>query len=134
MSTSHHPQADGQTEKANITLEEMIRHFINYQQNNRYDLLPALEHACNSIVHATSELAPFMMTFGQIPRNMADILIEPNSTSIESVSDIFKRLQGLVTSSVTSIDRANKTAERYANRSRRDFQFCVGDAVILSTK
>jgi Chromo (CHRromatin Organisation MOdifier) domain len=39
-----------------------------------------------------------------------------------------------VTSGVTSIDQANKTAELYANRSRRDFQFGVGDAVLLSTK
>jgi hypothetical protein len=76
MSTSHHPQTDGQTEKANRTLEEMIRHYINYQQNDWDDLLPALEHAYNSSVHATTGLAPFMITFGQIPRNMEDILID----------------------------------------------------------
>jgi hypothetical protein len=134
MSTSHHPQTDGKTEKANRTLEEMIRHYINYQQNNWDDLLPALEHAYKSSVHATTGLAPFMMMFGQIPRNMADILIEPSSTSVESVSEVFKRLQGLVTSAVTSIDQANKTAEGYANRSRRDIQFGVADAVPLSTK
>jgi hypothetical protein len=75
-----------------------------------------------------------MTTFGQIPRNMADILIQPSSTSVESVSEVFKRLQGLVTSAVTSIDQANKTAEAYANRSRRDFQFGVGDAVLLYRK
>jgi Chromo (CHRromatin Organisation MOdifier) domain len=134
MSTSHHPQTDGQTEKANRTLEEMIRHYINYQQNNWDDLLPALEHAYNSSVHATTGLAPFMMTFGQITINMADILIEPSSTSVESVSEFVKRIQGLVTSAVTSIDQANKTAEGYANRSRRDFQVIVRDAVLLSTK
>jgi hypothetical protein len=74
------------------------------------------------------------MTFGKIPGNMADILIEPSSTSVWCVSEVFKRMQGLVTCSVTSIDHANKTAERYGNRSRRDFQFGVGEAVLLSTK
>jgi hypothetical protein len=133
MSTSH-PQTDGQTEKANRTPEKMIRHYINYQQKNWDDLLPALEHAYNSSVRATTGLAPFMMTFGQIPRNMGDILIEPSSTSVESVSEFFKRLQGLVTSAMTSIDQTNKTEEVYANRSRRDFQFGVDDAVLLSTK
>jgi hypothetical protein len=73
-----------------------------------------------------------MMTFGQIPRNMADILIEPSSTSVECVPEFVKRMQGLKTSAVTCIDQANKTAERYANRSMRDFQFGVGDAVLLS--
>jgi hypothetical protein len=43
-------------------------------------------------------------------------------------------LQGLVTSAVTSIEQFNKMAEGYANRSRRDFQFGVEDAVLLSTK
>jgi hypothetical protein len=39
-----------------------------------------------------------------------------------------------VTSAVTSIYQANKTAEGYAKRSQRDFQFGVGDTVLLSTK
>jgi hypothetical protein len=74
------------------------------------------------------------MTFGQIPRNMADILVEPSSTSVECVSEFVKRMQGLVTSAVTSIDQGNKTEEGYANRSRREFQYVVGDALLLSTK
>jgi transposase InsO family protein len=32
MSTSHHPHTDGKTEKENRTLEETIRHYINYRQ------------------------------------------------------------------------------------------------------
>jgi Reverse transcriptase (RNA-dependent DNA polymerase) len=42
------------------------------------------------IFSRTTSLAPFMMTFGQIPRNMADILIGSSSTSVESVSEFFK--------------------------------------------
>jgi hypothetical protein len=56
-----------------------------------------------------------MMTFGQIPRNMADFLIDSSSTSVGCVSEFVKRIQGFVTSAVTSIDQANKTAECYAN-------------------
>jgi hypothetical protein len=50
------------------------------------------------------------------------------------VYEFFKRLQGLVTSAATSIDQANNKLEGYANRSRRDFQFGVGDSVLISTK
>jgi hypothetical protein len=42
-----------------MTLEEMIRRYINYQQNNWDELFPGLEHAYNSSVHATTGLAPF---------------------------------------------------------------------------
>jgi hypothetical protein len=35
---------------------------------------------------------------------------------------------------VNSIGQENKTAEGYANRSRRDFQFDVGDSVLFCTK
>jgi hypothetical protein len=134
MSTSHHPQTDSRTEKANRTLEEMITHYINYQQNNWDDLLPGLEHAYNSSVHATTGLAPFMMKVGQILRNMADLLIEPSSISVECVSEFVSTMQEIVTNAVASIEQANKTAEKCANRSRRDFQFGLGDGVLLSTK
>jgi hypothetical protein len=75
-----------------------------------------------------------MMTFGHIPRNMADILIEPSSTSVECVSEFVRRMQELVTRAVTSIDQANKTAERYENRSRQDLQFGLGDCILIYTK
>jgi hypothetical protein len=73
----------------------MIRHYINYQQSNWDDLLPALEYTYNSNVHATTGLAPFMMKFGHIPRNIADILIEPSSTSVERVSEVSKDCRDL---------------------------------------
>jgi hypothetical protein len=43
-------------------------------------------------------------------------------------------MQEMVKKAVASIEKANKTAEGCANRSRREFQFGLGDGVLLSTK
>jgi hypothetical protein len=49
------------------------------------------------------------------------------------VSELVSRMQEMVTKAMESIEQANKTYEGYANRSRRDLQFGLGDGVLLST-
>ena len=48
MSTAYHPQMDGQTERTNQTLEGYLRNFVNYDQNDWYQLWPLAEHAYNN--------------------------------------------------------------------------------------
>jgi hypothetical protein len=45
MSTAFHPQADGQTERINAILEQYLRHFCAFQQDDWSELLPLAEHA-----------------------------------------------------------------------------------------
>jgi hypothetical protein len=134
MSTSHHPQTDGQTERANRTLEEMARHYVNYRQNNWDELLPGIEHAYNSSVHATTGESPFMLTYGKAPRTLSDLVILPSKTSVETVTEFVTRMQDMAVKAKSVIEAANKSAEQYSNKARRDHQFGVGDKVLLSTK
>ena len=48
MSTAYHPQTDGQTERTNQVLEGYLRNFVNYDQNDWYQLLPLADHAYNN--------------------------------------------------------------------------------------
>jgi len=48
MSTAYHPQTDGQTERTSQVLEGYLRMFVNYDQNDWYQLLPLAEHAYNN--------------------------------------------------------------------------------------
>jgi len=48
FSTAFHPQTDGQTERTNSTLEQYLRAYVNYQQDNWKGLLPMAEFAYNN--------------------------------------------------------------------------------------
>jgi len=43
MSTDYHPQTHGQTERTNQVLEGYLRTFVNYNQNDGYQLVPLAE-------------------------------------------------------------------------------------------
>ncbi len=48
MSTAYHPQTDGQTERANRTLEDMLRAYVNYRSDEWDEHLIAAEIAYNN--------------------------------------------------------------------------------------
>jgi len=48
LSTAFHPQTERQTERTNSTLEQYLRAYVNYQQDNWKELLPMAEFAYNN--------------------------------------------------------------------------------------
>ena len=48
MSTAYHPQTDGQSERTNQMMEDLLRIFSNYQQDNWADWLPVVQYIINS--------------------------------------------------------------------------------------
>jgi transposase InsO family protein len=70
MSTSFHPQTDGQTERMNRTLEEMLRHVINPTMDNWESMLAHVQYAYNDSVHASTGKTPFMAAYAHEPRSI----------------------------------------------------------------
>ena len=68
LSTSFHPQTDGQTERVNAILEQYLRGYINYQQDNWTEILTMAEFAYNNTISATTGITPFFALYGQHPR------------------------------------------------------------------
>ncbi len=53
-SSSYHPETDGQTERMNRKIEEMLRCYVNHHQSNWDEFLVDIEVAYNSSPHATT--------------------------------------------------------------------------------
>jgi len=67
FTSSYHPEGDGQTERSNQTLEQYLRIYCNYQQDNWVDLLPLAEFAYNNAPSATTGVSPFFANKGYHP-------------------------------------------------------------------
>ena len=73
FTSGYHPEGDGQTECTNQTLEQYLRIFCNYQQDNWSKLLLLTEFAYNNTLSATTGVSPFFANKGYHP----DLTIHP---------------------------------------------------------
>jgi len=73
LSTNFHPKTDRQTERDNATLEQYLRAYCSYQQDNWERLLPIAEFCYNNIQTGTTKITPFFANYGYHPRFMSDL-------------------------------------------------------------
>ena len=64
---SYHPEGDSQTEHTNQTLEQYLRIFCNYQQDNWHTLLPLAKFTYNNTPSSTTGISPFFANKGYHP-------------------------------------------------------------------
>ena len=130
-SSAYHPQTDGQTEVMNKKLEEMIRAFVNYDQDNWTDHLVEFEVAYNSSVNATTSFTPFFLSYGYEPRFTP---IENTSSTNPTASTQIQTLKHALSRAQTNIRKSNEYAATYANKKRTPCTMKLNDLVMLSTK
>jgi len=67
FTSRYHPEANGQAEWTNQTLEQYLHIYCNYQQDNWLELLPLAEFAYNNAPSATTGVSPFFANKGYHP-------------------------------------------------------------------
>jgi hypothetical protein len=67
LSTTYHPQTDGQTEVVNKCLETYLRCFASERKNQWAQWLPLAEWWYNTSYHTTTRMTPFEAVYGQNP-------------------------------------------------------------------
>ncbi|KAJ9518377.1 hypothetical protein QJQ45_010295 [Haematococcus lacustris] len=133
LSSSYHPQSDGQTERYNRVLEEMLRHYISPTQADWPDYLSLAEFAVNNSWQESIKSTPFLVNTGQSP-------ITP---MLHSLPDKGRCPEGLsyatwwqeaVAKAKLCMQAAQQRQAAYANQDRREVHYKVGQMVLLSTK
>ena len=119
MSTTYHPQTDGQTERANRTLEDMLRAFVNYRQDNWDECLPAAEFAYNNSIQASTGYTPFELDCGQAPIVPTSLLNQVSDPSnVASTEDFMSQWRTMLTLAKDSLTKAQLRQAKYADKKR----------------
>ena len=130
-STSYHPQSDGQTERTNRTLEEMLRHFVSPVQDDWDEYLDVAEFAINNAWQESIQNTPFFLNYGQHPLTPASVDVD---TKVPAAKAFTSELADAVELAKASWRSAQDRQAQYANQKRRHHEFKVGDQLLLSTK
>lgn len=131
MSTSFHPQSDGQTERVNRVMEDMLRHYVGAAHDDWDNCLAAAEFAINNSYHESTQSTPFRLVYGADPILPLSIGRESKVRSAQEFAD--KMSEGLTTAK-KAIEAAQQRQKRYADERRRDVAYAPGDMVLLSSK
>jgi hypothetical protein len=132
FTSGYHPEADGQTERTNQTLEQYLRVYCNYQQDNWSELLPIAEFAFNNAPNATTGISPFFANKGYHP----NISVHPERDMVSSRARQFAvDLDELHQYLRTAVSEAQLRYQVTADRRRTpapDFQ--IGDKAFVKAE
>ncbi|KAJ3706667.1 hypothetical protein LUZ61_010372 [Rhynchospora tenuis] len=94
MSTSYHPQTDGQVERVNQCVEAYLRSMVFQQQKKWVRWVPLAEYWYNTNFHSSLHTTPFKALYGYDPPVLA--LGSAPKSSIESVNELLRLRQQML--------------------------------------
>lgn len=129
MSSSYHPQSDGQTEVVNLTLEQYLRFFVSTHPRRWIDWLPWAEYSYNTSFHSSTGISPLEAVYG-IPQPSI-LTYVPGTSRLEAVDTHLRDRDAILKDLRSHLLVARDRMCSYANQRRRCVTFAVGDFVYL---
>jgi hypothetical protein len=124
-SSAYHPQTDGQTERVNHILEDMLRACVMEYPGSWDKNLPWAEFSYNNSYQESLKMAPFEALYGQQCRTPLN-WIEPGEKAIFG-PDFVVEAEATVRRIQENLKVAKLRQESYANKRRQPLQFEAGD-------
>ena len=109
-STAYHPQTDGQTKRINQEIEQYLRIFINYHQNDWADWLSLAEFSYNNREQSSTGYSPFYINTGRHPYQGSN---PHRESSNETATSFVKRIQTVRQDVEAALKKAAQTMKHF---------------------
>src|SRR5882724_2153624 len=108
FTSGYHPEGDGQTERTNQTLEQYLRVYCNYQQDNWSELFPLAEFTYNNTPSATTSITPFFANKGY----HLNLMVYPERDLASARTHDF----------VTDLDKLHQQLQQHITEAQHQYQ------------
>lgn len=138
--TPYHPMGNGQTERFNRTLGNMIRSLPARTKERWPQMIQTLTFSYNCTTHETTGYAPFYLMFGRVPRLPVDIMFgsllrNEDVVTHDAYVDSFQRdLREAVKIAQSNTTEAQKKQTREYDKRVKGIPLEVGDHVLLANR
>jgi len=127
-STAYHPITNRQTERVNQEIEQYLRFYCNYQQDNWSNLLPLAQYTLNARYHSAVKATPFTLMFGYTPRWIKSTIDTENPMADEFALTLNEAREN----TVTALTKAAQVMKTYYDRNKDEsLDLQEGDKVYL---
>ena len=136
--TPYHPQGNGQTERFNRTLLNMIRTLKEHEKKDWASHLSKLAFAYNATVHSSTGFSPYYLMFGREPRLPVDSVFDIDGNedkkmrkSYKTFSDDWQQAMNQAFEIVNrNKEKAGQQNKAYYDKKARGVELVLGDRVL----
>ena len=140
MATAHRAQADGQTERQNLVLEDALRCMISSHGNNWASKLGTIEYAHATLTSASTGFSPFELDTGRKERHPFGSILPPGEVNrtptnlAEYAKTFMDHKQEIIERARKELVKTQERQKKYYEQKRSSVTFKTGDLVMLDTR
>jgi len=129
MSTTFHPQTDGQSEVVNKVIAMYLRCVTGDRPRAWLDWLPWAEYCYNTSFHTALRATPFEVVYGRPPP--AILPYSPGTARTETADTLLRTRDEMLAEAHQRLLQAQQLSKKYYDASHRDLELQAGDWVWL---
>jgi hypothetical protein len=133
LSTTYHPQMDGQTERINQELEQYLWLYTNFMLSDWVEWLSSAEFTYNNHPHSATGQSPFFLEYGHHPNLPTTVHVSgvENPTTEEFVESLGQTWDV----AGSALLHTTETMKRFMDRKRKEVpRFTPGESVWLDLR
>ncbi|MCO5599248.1 hypothetical protein L7F22_053349 [Adiantum nelumboides] len=113
FSLAYHPQMDGQTERVNQILKEMLRHYIQIRLASWEEYLALVEFAYNNAPHSVTGMTLFQAAYGHIPLVPTNFVLQHK---VALADQLFQEMQDILVQERDKLVHVQQKYQKQANK------------------